>query len=486
MSTASAWSQVRSQMLTVAAKSVESVPVDALGEAASSFFVSLCRLHQVVKTGKKDELAKAADRASGFARSFGNETVSAILNSVKSGVLQGDGGAVALGVSLKWVLLAFALQARFGASRGVQTDLDQFLKKIPDDGSGSYDLAGAPTSTWIGKALQDASKQGLAPQELGKLIGSLALKDGSIRGWGLLRAEADGVESAEGLVVVVQNSGDAAGLKGLKKQLVDLIQTEVQGILNPLYTRELDAYRLIRSFGSEMSKSAGAGAAKTVAVPELSYSGLDMLISRYESGEKKVDVTELRRAFGKLTEVAVKPAIQRFSPMVEELAGALSKKAQLKVVGTDFTLSRENLDKLCDSLVHMIRNAMDHAIETPEERTASGKGDTGTIEVEINSDMDKGLTLIVVRDDGRGMNPARIRDRAKSKGLKSEAELAKMSDQQVIELIFLPEFSTKEQVTDVSGRGVGMDVVKSTIEGMGGSVHLTSVVGKGSEIRIQL
>jgi two-component system chemotaxis sensor kinase CheA len=175
-------------------------------------------------------------------------------------------------------------------------------------------------------------------------------------------------------------------------------------------------------------------------------------------------------------------AFNRFPRLVHDLSRKLGKKVELKLQGESTELDKTVLEKIGDPLVHLVRNALDHGLETPERRLAAGKSDTGTLE--LAAFHESGNIIIEVRDDGGGLNRSRIRQKALDRGLVSADQ--ELSDEQVDNLIFMPGFSTAEQVSDVSGRGVGMDVVRRNINDLGGHVQIHSKEGAGSTIRIRL
>lgn len=180
----------------------------------------------------------------------------------------------------------------------------------------------------------------------------------------------------------------------------------------------------------------------------------------------------------------VEAVFMRFPRMVRDLANSLGKKLELVISGEDTELDRTVIDELGDPLVHMLRNAVDHGLELPEERVAAGKPETGT--VNLTARHEGNSVVIVVEEDGHGIDPEKLRAAVVAKGLMSEAEVRQLTDQEAIELIFLPGFSTAKETTDVSGRGVGMDAVRAKINGLNGSVEIRSEVGAGSRFTIRL
>ncbi len=171
----------------------------------------------------------------------------------------------------------------------------------------------------------------------------------------------------------------------------------------------------------------------------------------------------------------------RFPRVVRDLAGKLSKQVEMKTIGENTELDKGLIEKISDPLTHLVRNSLDHGIETPEKRVAAGKSPKGTLTLKASHQ--GGNIVIEVIDDGAGLNRARILSKAKERGLPVHDA---MSDHDVWQLIFAPGFSTADVVTDVSGRGVGMDVVKRNIEGMGGRVELESSTGHGTRTVIRL
>ena len=175
-------------------------------------------------------------------------------------------------------------------------------------------------------------------------------------------------------------------------------------------------------------------------------------------------------------------AFNRFPRLVRDLAGKSGKKIQLVLSGEDTELDKTLIEAIGDPLTHLVRNSADHGLELPEERVAAGKPELGMIK--LNAFHDGGSIRISVEDDGRGLNKQKILKKAIERGLIAEGE--QLSDEDVWQLIFRPGFSTADQVTDVSGRGVGMDVVKRNIDALGGSVSIQSVDGKGTTLSLKL
>lgn len=175
---------------------------------------------------------------------------------------------------------------------------------------------------------------------------------------------------------------------------------------------------------------------------------------------------------------------KRFNRVVRDLSRSLNKKARLELEGSDVELDRSIIEMLSDPLTHLVRNAIDHGLELPEERTESGKDEMGCIQ--LRAYHENGLVNIEVNDDGAGIDPDKMRRSAVEKGLLSETAASRTSDGDALKMIFAAGFSTASEVTDVSGRGVGMDVVRANIHKLGGTVDIDSTRGAGSQLRIRL
>lgn len=194
--------------------------------------------------------------------------------------------------------------------------------------------------------------------------------------------------------------------------------------------------------------------------------------------------TDLQLAVMKTRMLPIKKVFAKLPRMVRDLSQKLNKQVHLEMRGEETELDKSVADEIGDPLVHLVRNAIDHGIETPAERQAKGKQAEGQLTIAASQE---GNSIVIrINDDGRGIQVERIKEKALAKGLISEAELSTMEHREILNLIFLPGFSTAEKVTDVSGRGVGMDVVRTNIRKINGSVDLESEPGKGSQIIIKL
>jgi Chemotaxis protein histidine kinase and related kinases len=182
--------------------------------------------------------------------------------------------------------------------------------------------------------------------------------------------------------------------------------------------------------------------------------------------------------------VPVSQVFDRFPRLVRDLSLNEKKKIDLIMEGREIEVDRSVLDEIGEPLIHLLRNSVDHGIELPEERQANSKNETG--QIVLSAQRNGNQVIIEVYDDGAGIDPEKIRISAAKKGVATQAELDKMTKEQLINLIFLPGFSTAKEITETSGRGVGMDVVKTKIQALGGVVHVDSQVGKGTRTTIKL
>ncbi|ACN16709.1 CheA2 [Desulforapulum autotrophicum HRM2] len=205
-----------------------------------------------------------------------------------------------------------------------------------------------------------------------------------------------------------------------------------------------------------------------------------------ELASQRIDMitSELQETIMQTRMQPISSIFTKFTRVVRDLSRQLEKSIDLVIEGKEVELDKTILESINDPLTHLVRNSVDHGIETPDERTACGKPQTGLIT--LKAFHDAGQVNIVITDDGKGLDPVKIAHAAVTKGLLSEQQVMEMSDKEKTDLILLPGFSTAEQVTDVSGRGVGMDVVVTNLEKLGGIIEIDSTPGKGTVIQIKL
>ncbi len=215
------------------------------------------------------------------------------------------------------------------------------------------------------------------------------------------------------------------------------------------------------------------------------------IVRRHEDSEFKVPLQRLSNVTAELQEGVMKTrmqpignAWQKLPRIVRDLSAELEKDIELEMHGAETELDRQVLDLIKDPLTHMVRNSADHGLETPEERRNAKKPEKGTIR--LSAYHEGGHIIIEISDNGRGLNTERIKAKAIANGLASEIDAEKMTEAQIHKFIFAPGFSTAAKVTSVSGRGVGMDVVRTNIDQIGGTIDVKSVMGEGSSFTIKI
>lgn len=217
---------------------------------------------------------------------------------------------------------------------------------------------------------------------------------------------------------------------------------------------------------------AGKSDSETLHALDQAVSQLDLLVSDLQNSVMKTRMQPIGRLF------------QKYPRIARDLARQLGKDVELVLAGEETEVDKTMIEDLADPLIHLIRNAVDHGVEMPEERQAAGKPPKSLVRLEARQEGDH--IVLIIADDGKGMNAERIRAKATEKGLISEEEANTLDERQSLNLIFMPGFSTKTQISDVSGRGVGMDVVKTNIQKLNGSIEIRSEPGKGSVFIISL
>jgi len=221
----------------------------------------------------------------------------------------------------------------------------------------------------------------------------------------------------------------------------------------------------ITRLGSESADSSGEEMSKAIA-------NLDLVTADLQLSVMKTRMQPIKKVFG------------RFPRVVRDLARSLKKDISLNMIGEDTDLDKNLVEALADPLVHLVRNSVDHGIEMPDDREKVGKPRQGTVTLAASQEGDH--ILLSITDDGGGMDANKLRDIAVNKGIHDKESASRLTDVECYNLIFAPGFSTKEQISDISGRGVGMDVVKTGITSLNGSIEIDSELGKGTVINIKV
>jgi two-component system, chemotaxis family, sensor kinase CheA len=216
----------------------------------------------------------------------------------------------------------------------------------------------------------------------------------------------------------------------------------------------------------------GRSDSETLHALDQAVSQLDLLVSDLQNAVMKTRMQPIGRLF------------QKYPRIARDLARSLGKDVELVLAGEDTEIDKTMIEDLSDPIIHLIRNAVDHGIEPPAERRANGKAEKSEVRLEARQEGDH--IVLVVSDDGRGMSAERLRAKALEKGIITDEDANTMDERQSLNLVFLPGFSTKDVASDVSGRGVGMDVVKTNIQKLNGSIEIRSYPGKGTTFIISL
>jgi two-component system chemotaxis sensor kinase CheA len=270
-----------------------------------------------------------------------------------------------------------------------------------------------------------------------------------------------GADDAAGAGVDTDAAASSGGtsVDEIKTVRVDVDQLDdLHGLVEQLVTSRI---KLRRAVEQEELDSAGE-----------TLNELDKITANLQNTVMDMRLIPLRKVVGK------------FPRLVRDLARDLDKEVEFNIEGEDIELDRTILTEISDPLMHILRNSVDHGIEPPEEREAAGKPREGTIELSASRERDH--VIIQVHDDGAGLDVEGIKSQALEKGVRSADDLERMSDSEIYDLVFHPGFSTAEEVTDTSGRGVGMDVVHETVTKLDGSVNVESTPGEGTTVSLRL
>ncbi|NJA04975.1 chemotaxis protein CheA [Methylococcaceae bacterium WWC4] len=307
----------------------------------------------------------------------------------------------------------------------------------------------------------------------------------------------------------VENDCDLAIYPLLKHDSAAVVAEQRQGEAEAVKTIQAAPFQIIPNSAEPTAHEDAKPAAKSAGSIRVDIAKIDHLINmvgelvitqsmlslvgeRFEAGkldQLRNGLTQLERHTRELQEsvmnirmLPVSFVFSRFPRLVHDLSTKLGKKIELKLIGENTEVDKTVVELLADPLVHLVRNSLDHGIEMPQVRLAAGKPETGTVTLQAYHR--GGNIVIEVKDDGQGLDGAKLRAKAVEKGLIGAD--AALSERQLYDLIFLPGFSTADKLTDISGRGVGMDVVRRNIQALGGNIEIASELGKGSTFAIYL
>jgi two-component system chemotaxis sensor kinase CheA len=331
-------------------------------------------------------------------------------------------------------------------------------------------------------AASAASGEGKGEAEAPKKLGAILVQDGAVTPEQLTEALAKQDETVPLGQILVQDKVVTEDTldKALKKQGPKPSGSEEEQTIR-VETRRLDQVinlvgELVLSRNRIMKLGGGL---------EQTHEA-DPLVREFSETLGRLDLvtTDLQSAVMKTRMLPIRKVLAKFPRMVRDLANKVGKKVNLQLVGEETELDKSVIEEIGDPLIHLIRNAVDHGLETPVERRAAGKPETGTVRLEALQEGDR--IIIRISDDGRGIALEKVKAKALARGLVTAQELSTWGRGDIINLIFQPGFSTADQVTDVSGRGVGMDVVRTNISRINGTLEVDTEEGRGSTVTIKL
>lgn len=354
------------------------------------------------------------------------------------------------------------LAAQFAA----EEELNNMIVRVAIDRDGFIQLLGE-TQKMIGR-IQEVLAQTASSIDVNELFRLLHTVKGGMAIFGLKKVSSQ----AHAL------EGELAGVRSGKIQMDDAVRAALVEGMKVLESRlDLQLDELSKIVPRE--DLGGSEAVFKVSSSQITALSQDLL-----ARIPKEAWNDVRERIDALRKQPLKKALKRLVSLAEELAPRLDKFVKVEVEGDEVPVLHEKLESVFGSLVHLVRNSVDHGLESPDARVAAGKSEEGTLRFEAKK---QGRDLkLIIRDDGGGVKIAAVKKVALSKNLATEAELEKMEPGKVVELIFSPGFSTKTEVTDVSGRGVGMNAVKAAVEDAKGSIQIKTEEGKGTAFEITL
>jgi chemotaxis protein histidine kinase CheA len=257
-------------------------------------------------------------------------------------------------------------------------------------------------------------------------------------------------------------------------QIAEVLRASMDFSNDFKYLKLIDFSQLLRGFSESTVETEDDEIKKinTIPVVARNYNRLKEIIKTHSD-------EEITKAFDRLLDVPIVPSLSKYKTMVRDISTKLKKKVDYKINGGEVTMNKDSFYLLQDAFVHIIRNSLDHGVEDPEERKRKGKDPKGIIQIDC-LELDPETIEIKIKDDGKGINSKIIATKAVEKGIHTKDEIDDMSDEDIVKLIFVPSFSQKESVDELSGRGVGMDIVDKNIKKLGGSITIDTEVDKGT------
>ncbi len=383
------------------------------------------------------------------------------------------GGAAPTAVKPNAAKVAANTADKNSASNDEITD-DEFellLDQLHDDG-GSKTVD--PSTPAVEKKAHTSADNGLITDgEFEDLLDELHGESGMTKAAAPAENSSTGkkeTQSTENIEPVVKSPKPVPAKTVVKKKENSSVQTETTVRVD---TKRLDdIMNLVGELVLVRNRLSTLESTKSDEAMTQAVANLDLVTTDLQNSVMKTRMQPIKKIFG------------RFPRVVRDLARSLNKEVALELIGEETDLDKNLVEALADPLVHLIRNSVDHGIEMPDVREKMGKDRVGAVVLSAAQEGDH--ILLTIDDDGAGMDADKLRSIAVSKGLYDEDVAARLDDKECFNLIFLPGFSTKEEISDISGRGVGMDVVKTRIAQLNGSIDIDSTMGKGSRIAIKL
>jgi two-component system, chemotaxis family, sensor kinase CheA len=356
---------------------------------------------------------------------------------------------------------------------------------------------------FLGKMLQDIRDGGLKQYELGALLANLeaaqSVGQQSSPSLGQLLVKQEVITPAALNAVLAEQSASAVPQK-LGQMLVEkglaspaevgdalVRQKEIAQQRNAVTTMRVDAAKLddlINLIGElVLERNRLLQLSRDSSAAKLTMAELSSSLAQ-SSARLSFITEELQSAGLKTRMIPIETVFRRFPRLVRDVAGSLKKEVELSLIGQDTELDKNMVELVGDPLIHLVRNSLDHGIELPAVREQAGKPRCGSIRLEARQEGDQ--IVISISDDGAGMDPERIGRKAVEKGLVTAERLRGLAPREIIDFIFLPGFSTVEKTTDLSGRGVGMDVVRTNLKKLNGTVEVENHLGEGTTIKLRL
>jgi len=365
-----------------------------------------------------------------------------------------------------------------GSIAGTATDefTDEEFEALLDQlhGKGNYPGNSLSKSAPSSDAAQSSDDEEVSDEEFEDLLDELhdaELLDGPAQDTELATVVSPIAARAEAIAEPVQRSENSIPSR-LRTRDAGLAQSQTEATVRVDTKRLDDIMNLVGELVLVRNRMATLESAKVDEDMAKAVANLDLVTADLQTSVMKTRMQPIKKVFG------------RFPRVVRDVARSLNKEVNLELIGEDTDLDKNLVEALADPLVHLVRNAVDHGVEMPEERLRAGKPRAG--QVTLSAEQQGDHILLKIRDDGAGMDADKLRASAVAKGLMDEDAAARLSDNECYQLIFIAGFSTKLEISDISGRGVGMDVVKTRIAQLNGSLEIDSALGKGTQIAIKV